>query len=231
MANEAWMDLFVNAEAAFLNEGIFDHSPAVIVCKPKKDEGKKVFRYFRMWKSHPQYGDIIKRVWQENIHGTKMYQLLNHQKKLKVEFSKLNRSEFANIQERAGEASQQLEDIQNKLRSSPLHNCLIEEEFKSREKYNRLQKAYISFLQQKAKFDWGKEGDTNSGLYHSSIKLRQRRSRIRSVVNDANERIFEEDGIRNVFVEHYQKFFAASMQKRMSVRTSIVKKGKCLTEQ
>uniref|UniRef100_A0A803PPW5 DUF4283 domain-containing protein n=1 Tax=Cannabis sativa TaxID=3483 RepID=A0A803PPW5_CANSA len=35
MANAKWMDLWLGAEAIFLNEGIFDHSPALIVAKLK----------------------------------------------------------------------------------------------------------------------------------------------------------------------------------------------------
>ena len=102
-----------------------------------------------------------------------------------------------------------MEACQEKLRSTPLDTTLIEEEIESREEYNRLQKAYTSFLQQKAKLDWGKEGDMNTSLYHASIKSKQQRSKVLSVVNEDNERIFEEEGIRAVLIEHFQKHFAA----------------------
>ena len=98
----------MNEEFIFGNEGIFDHSPAILTCKSSILAGRKVFRYFHMWKSHPEFINIVKNVWQEDVRGTKMYQLLAKMKKLKLELTKLNRSGFSHIEEIAKEAGQKI---------------------------------------------------------------------------------------------------------------------------
>lgn len=65
MANEAWLERFDKAEAIFLDEGYFDHSPGMIICNPRMASGKKFFRFFRMWKTHPRFMDLVVNVWKE----------------------------------------------------------------------------------------------------------------------------------------------------------------------
>uniref|UniRef100_A0A803NPT5 DUF4283 domain-containing protein n=1 Tax=Cannabis sativa TaxID=3483 RepID=A0A803NPT5_CANSA len=45
------------AEAIFMNEGVFDHSLALITFHQLSHIGKKPFRYFKMWSSHPHYAN------------------------------------------------------------------------------------------------------------------------------------------------------------------------------
>lgn len=56
-----------------MNEGEFDHSPGLITVYPRQTSGKKPFKYFTMWKSSLQFGEIIKRHQSEDMRGTKMY--------------------------------------------------------------------------------------------------------------------------------------------------------------
>ena len=150
----------------------------MITCRPTVQTGRKVFRYFHMWKMHPTFENIVRGVWQvANIRGTSMYQMITKLKMLKLELRKLNKNEFSHIQEREKEAGVRLEFCQENLKGDPLNSILIEEELRSRNEYNRLQKAHISFLQQKSKMNWGKEGDTNSRLYHMSIKNRRKKKK------------------------------------------------------
>ena len=71
MINEAWQEKYQNAEACFLQEGKFDHSPGVITVYPRPISGRKPFKYYTMWKASPQYNSIIEGLWREEIRGTK----------------------------------------------------------------------------------------------------------------------------------------------------------------
>ena len=74
LSNDSWQELFGEAEVIFGNEKIFDHSPAMITCRPSVQTGRKVFRYFHMWKMHPTFENIVRGVWQAaNVRGTSMY--------------------------------------------------------------------------------------------------------------------------------------------------------------
>ena len=76
MANSRWQDIYSSAEVCFQNEGEFDHSHALITVYPRDNTGVKPFRYFTMWKSAPQFMDIVKKGWSSTVQGTKMYVIL-----------------------------------------------------------------------------------------------------------------------------------------------------------
>uniref|UniRef100_A0A803PHP5 Reverse transcriptase domain-containing protein n=1 Tax=Cannabis sativa TaxID=3483 RepID=A0A803PHP5_CANSA len=62
------------AEAVFLAEGAFDHTPAVLNTYTDFPSGKKPFKYFRMWTSYPSYNVEVKKIRDQKITGTNMYQ-------------------------------------------------------------------------------------------------------------------------------------------------------------
>uniref|UniRef100_A0A803PRU1 Reverse transcriptase domain-containing protein n=1 Tax=Cannabis sativa TaxID=3483 RepID=A0A803PRU1_CANSA len=98
LANLKWFDLFPGAEAIFMNEGMFDHSPALLTFHQLSQMGKKPFRYFRMWSSHPDYAQQVNRVWKQVVHGTLMYQIVAKLKALKPVLKQINREGFSDLQ-------------------------------------------------------------------------------------------------------------------------------------
>uniref|UniRef100_A0A803P436 Reverse transcriptase domain-containing protein n=1 Tax=Cannabis sativa TaxID=3483 RepID=A0A803P436_CANSA len=62
LANKTWIDKYDRAEVVFLNEGLFDHTPVILSLHPEVVSGKKPFKYFKMWKSHPKYENGLKEL-------------------------------------------------------------------------------------------------------------------------------------------------------------------------
>ncbi|XP_062077369.1 uncharacterized protein LOC133782170 [Humulus lupulus] len=135
MANQAWMEKFTNAEAIFLNEGIFDHTPAVLTVHSDIPSGKKPFKYFRMWSSHPQHHQEVSRVWHQMVKGTKMYQVVSKLKNLKPIFKELNKRGFSEIHMAYMQAKEKLNDCQNKMHRDPLNVVLQYQELEARKHY------------------------------------------------------------------------------------------------
>lgn len=61
------------------------------------------------------------------------------------------------------------------------------------------------FLQQKAKVEWLRVGDSNSAYFHNVVKGRTSRSRI-EVIKDTNNDLHGGEYVSNVFVAHYNQF-------------------------
>ena len=91
--------MFEFAEVVFLKEGYFDHTPALLLCKPTLPSGKIVFRYFRMWKTHPKFIKIVEECWIKEVKGSKMFQVVMKLKSIKLALKKFNRKELSHIQE------------------------------------------------------------------------------------------------------------------------------------
>uniref|UniRef100_A0A803PNA5 Reverse transcriptase domain-containing protein n=1 Tax=Cannabis sativa TaxID=3483 RepID=A0A803PNA5_CANSA len=111
MANRSWMDSFPIAEALFLNEGLFNHTPALLTVYPSIPSGRKPFK------------------------GTKMYQIVAKLKALKPVLQEINRQGFHDIQIAEKKAKINLEESQKALQGDPLNIDLQQAEQAFRENY------------------------------------------------------------------------------------------------
>uniref|UniRef100_A0A803P5S5 DUF4283 domain-containing protein n=1 Tax=Cannabis sativa TaxID=3483 RepID=A0A803P5S5_CANSA len=189
LANPSWLDSHPNAEVVFLNEGLLDHSPAVLTISVLLLGGKKPFWYFKMWASHPEYNKLVRDRWLERDKGTKMFQIVTKLKGLKLLFKLLNKQRFAKLPIAHAKAKEELEECQKELHQNPMNIDLQSREVAVRKEFASIQNAYASFLQQKAKILWLKDGDSNAAFYHNSIrnqilgsKMPKRRSVMKRII-------------------------------------------------
>uniref|UniRef100_A0A803PLB3 Reverse transcriptase domain-containing protein n=1 Tax=Cannabis sativa TaxID=3483 RepID=A0A803PLB3_CANSA len=167
---------------------LFDHSPTILSVYPTLVTGKKPFKYFQMWRSHLQYKKLVEDEWNQPISGTKMYQVVSKMKSLKQVFKRINKDSFSDIQNVHLLAKKHMEICQNNLHKDPLNVVLLEEELEARNKVLETQQAYYSFMQQKMKITWIKEGDSNSSIFHQALKQRRTQNNIYSIVNKEAKR-------------------------------------------
>ncbi|XP_062114807.1 uncharacterized protein LOC133827202 [Humulus lupulus] len=218
MANQRWINRFPNAEAVFLTEGSFDHSPAMLSVYPEVQLGKKPFRFFRMWQNLDGFQQCLNS-WKIPILGTPMYQLVSKLKRLKCELKELNKNGVGDIQAADRQANEAMMHWQQMLQSQPLNEEFIAKEQETRCKYQEVHKAYISFLHQKAKVQWLKEGDDNTAVLHASIRARKTNNRIYSIRNMAGEWMDDPRKVTEAFLEFYKELLGTQLADRRSVIT------------
>ena len=116
LINKNWYENFVNSEAVFMPEGVFDHSPILISFYHVMEvHGKRPFRYFKMWKGHPDFDEVVAGCWNQNVQGTPMFKIVAKLKKLKLALKQFNRQQFGNVQTAEMEAKNSMENIQQLL--------------------------------------------------------------------------------------------------------------------
>ncbi|XP_060965582.1 uncharacterized protein LOC133034505 [Cannabis sativa] len=98
LANQEWLNKYETAEVVFLNEGLFDHCPAIISLYPVVASGLKPFKYFRMWKAHSKFESCLVDIWSKQLSGSKMFQVVTKLRSLKVALKDINREGFSNLQ-------------------------------------------------------------------------------------------------------------------------------------
>uniref|UniRef100_A0A803NT96 Uncharacterized protein n=1 Tax=Cannabis sativa TaxID=3483 RepID=A0A803NT96_CANSA len=97
LANPSCINKYTGGKVLFLNEELFYYTPRILTIHPKIRSGKRSFKYFRMWSSHPDYGKKVKGVWESSIKGTKMYQLVSRLKMLKTDLKEINKQGYSNL--------------------------------------------------------------------------------------------------------------------------------------
>ncbi|KAL2921807.1 Aspartyl/glutamyl-tRNA(Asn/Gln) amidotransferase subunit B [Bienertia sinuspersici] len=172
MANEEWLEFYKNTNAIFLIEGCLDHCLGLLRINFEVGMGRKPFKYFRMWKLAPDYVDIIKKAWGEEVRGTVMYKLVQKLKRVKASMKELNKQGFNNMQAEDSKRYQEMVVIQEKLHNDLMNTVLMEEEKEATHQYNIAQNKYMQYLKQKAKVAWLREGDDNTALFHSCLQKR-----------------------------------------------------------
>ncbi|KAK7243624.1 hypothetical protein RIF29_38430 [Crotalaria pallida] len=112
------------------------------------------------------------------------------------------------------ELREKLEYVQAQLALNPTDVMLQQDEKAVFLKLRDTQKAAYSFLKQKAKVDWMREGDENSKMFHNAIKQRLYRNKILRIQDAYGNIVTGQDNITELFVSFYQDLFSKKVQER-----------------
>ncbi|GKE20061.1 putative RNA-directed DNA polymerase, partial [Tanacetum coccineum] len=127
---------------------------------------------------------------------------------LKKPFRKLLHDQ-GNLHEKVNRLRTELDEVQKALDVNPADNNLRDEECAYVQAFNEAKIDEERFLKQKAKADWLATGDSNSAYFHKSIKCRNQRSRIESILNSENQQV-SGSLVHEVFISHYEQFLGSS---------------------
>lgn len=120
LVNAQWEEMYPNVGVAFLNEGEFDHSHALLSVNESNGQIKNPFKYFTMWKSSPKFDDLVRNCWQEMVAGNKMYVVTHKLKRVKKELKELNKTSLLEIHADVIKAIVVMEEIQKRMHEDPI---------------------------------------------------------------------------------------------------------------
>ncbi|XP_057246771.1 uncharacterized protein LOC130589518 [Beta vulgaris subsp. vulgaris] len=183
VVNEKWMEQYPNAETLFLPENISDHCPCLIKLDKRVINKPKPFRFFNMWTEATSFMERVQAGWEERIQGTPMFIVVKKLKGLKRGLKELNKERFADVENAADEAYKKLIGIQQQIHQDPRNAQLHRIEGEAKDEYLALNKARLSFLQQKVKQQWVKNGDSNTAYFHSCLKQRRIQNKVSRIKN------------------------------------------------
>lgn len=231
MVNGDWIDLMPNSVANYPIIDCSDHSPGIIHFDKGSAEGKRSFMFFDMWCKSDNFTGIVSKVWNTQMDGTPMYKVVQKLKALKPELKMLNKQQFSNIEERYHDATRRLQEAKKQTQQSPRDSLFIKAELEAAKHQKLMKDAYNSYVYQRAKVRWLKEGDTNTKFFHNCIKRRRFQQRVLEIT-DKNGYVHETpDGINAAFEEFYKDLLGTASSHRTTVQEEIVKLGAVVTEQ
>uniref|UniRef100_A0A803PGT5 Uncharacterized protein n=1 Tax=Cannabis sativa TaxID=3483 RepID=A0A803PGT5_CANSA len=89
----------------------------------------------------------------------------------------------------------------------------------------------LSFLHQKSKVQWLKDGDENTAIFHASIRTRRAANRIYSITDMEGHWTDQPKEVSKAFLNYYNDLLGTKMERRIPVIPSIIKQGQIITEQ
>ncbi|KAL2894253.1 hypothetical protein RDABS01_010162 [Bienertia sinuspersici] len=160
-----------------------------------------------------------------------MFVVTQKLKQVKKSLKELNNSGYCSIQAEEVKAFNELIQIQEHLHQNPLDIAAMEKERQAQQMYKAKNKAYISFLKQKAKIQWIRDGDENSALFHSIIKRRRLHNNVYAIKDLQGNWQDTPVGVEQTFVNYYQELLGQKMEGRWEVKREIVQQGPVLNDQ
>ncbi|KAF4383454.1 hypothetical protein G4B88_000154 [Cannabis sativa] len=119
-------------------------------------------------------------------------------KALKPVFKQINQEDFTDLHAASILADKELKCCQETLLLDPLNPVLQQEELNARVTFTQAHKNYQSFLHQKAKTSWTRDGDDNTAVFHASLKAKNNQNRILSIVDAQGTRVDDPGKITEV---------------------------------
>ncbi|GJS50114.1 RNA-directed DNA polymerase, eukaryota, reverse transcriptase zinc-binding domain protein [Tanacetum coccineum] len=204
MINEIFLEKYSQTHGVFLPYLISDHSPAILRIPNAVNAKKKAFRFSNFVTDKREFLPIVRDVWQVEIEGFMMYQVV---KKLKLMKARLNHLSWQNgdVFDRVTKLKEQLKSVQHEVDCNPHNEVIKTKSCKVLNDYNEARRDEKSLLMQKAKVEWLKSGDMNTAFFHKIIKGRLHKGRLMSICNEQGEN-FENDRVAEQFVKHFQAF-------------------------
>ncbi|XP_020243302.1 uncharacterized protein LOC109821533 [Asparagus officinalis] len=228
LVNDEWISSYSASHVEFLLPNFSDHSPAQISIYDDSTQGKKPFKFFKMWTNHPSYEAAVSDIWKVPIQGCKMFSICKKLKMLKGSLKDLNKKHFYNIGEQVQRAKIALENTQRDLQAQPLNPVLIAQEKECISKYNRLLDCELSFHQQKARINWNIHGDRCTRFFHNITKSRNHNNRVVILYNNLGEKITEAEGIVEELLSFYKNLMGTAVN-TTPPDMNIIKNGPCLS--
>ncbi|XP_074282800.1 uncharacterized protein LOC141607350 [Silene latifolia] len=179
LMNDQWLSTFPEAVATFLPEGLYDHCPCLIRTDAMYVNRKASFKYYNMWALSDDFASTVESSWHTEVEGTPMFRVVQKLKKLNPVLQQLNREQFSDIENLTHVTELALKHFQQQLSLDPLNELLCHAEKACATELKVLIKARNSYLAQKSKENWVKEGLAKDKTFvdmHPKALARDRRT-------------------------------------------------------
>jgi exonuclease III len=212
-------------ETTILNRTGSDHWPIQLWMEVPATPGKKPFRFEQFWLDHPDFQANIQGWWKEAEinHGTKMYRFQQKLKNLKLRLKSWNRHTFGNIFETQKQLTEQMNEIQCKIREQGFTEELKNQELKVTQQLEDRKRQEEILWKQKSRIQWLKEGDRNTKFFHRATIQRRHSNKITHLVTEEGETLHSHAELESHLIDYFQNLLSEPLPNRSEAIRQITK--------
>ena len=204
LSNDAWNQEFANVEAVVMPPGISYHCPILVTINAHRGKGRKPFKFFDFWMNNEKFQSILIASWEEQVVGTKMYQIYMKLKRLKPCLKELNKKQFSNITDRVRVAKEELNNVQVLIQQGGGSNDIRKQEMECKLKYVSLCKDEETFYRQKSRVKWLQKGDKNSAYFFRKMHSHRAKNKIMSITIMEGQLVHGEENVHHTIKYNMQ---------------------------
>ncbi|XP_026396795.1 uncharacterized protein LOC113291484 [Papaver somniferum] len=147
-----------------------DHAPLLGGCASIPKPKNVPMRFQKMWISHPTFMEIVEICWSEVIEGDPSFIFQAKFKKLKRILKDWNWELFGNINVQIKETEDKVQEAMVNSDNNPLDEELLNNLVSASNLYNSKKVQLNTYLKQKSRIKWIKEGATTMVFYIRVLK-------------------------------------------------------------
>lgn len=211
VANPLWFVKFPHVSYLCSQPKTSDHSPLIIKGESRRHGKNPWFRFENFLADTPEFLETVEQIWKHNIYGVPLYAVMCKLKCLKPIFKEMKRRKgdlSANVQE----ASTFLDTVQKFMVHYPTFSPLLHLEQMCRFIYTRAVYQEQSYLKQRAKVAWLKEGDQCTSFFFRRMAVRRAKARINRLEGENGQIIDEPSLITKEIVGFYEQLLGTSIE-------------------
>jgi ribonuclease HI len=212
-ASSSWLNQFPRVTNYHLPHYSSDHIPILLVFGNNHDfrndsRGSTTIRRFEhIWIQDPQSSNIIKESWVNSSEDT--YSKLNNT------FNKVyqwGQTTYGNIPRQIKEPQIKIQNLKAKIPTKEE----IEQTKQLERRLDNLLQHEETWWAQRAKANWLQNGDKNSTYFHQKASQRNRKNKINFINSQDGNRMTDNLGIQNAFMDYFIDIFSTSNPSNMA---------------
>ncbi|KAL9672447.1 hypothetical protein QQ045_028697 [Rhodiola kirilowii] len=204
MANAHWLNQFEDSFAIFQAPGLSDHSPVKVSWGVRRKVPRS-FKYCLFWEELAEYEEAVKKDWNSSSRCRNLFMVQAKLKRMKGMMKQAFTKVTKGMDSRVNEAREALFRVQEKSESLPNNAGLIEDVKGRALEFRKLKYNQLLFYKQRAKIRWAKEGDANTRFFHSYVKNRGERNKIKMVKTREGVISTDPNVIKEEFAGHFKR--------------------------